>query len=443
MPTPSDSPALTARKLLLRGGSGVFGLRIAALLLAFGVDMILTWTLGLEQYGIFAICVSLQSLLLTLGSLGVGSAMVKVLPAESARNQPELVRGMLRWSSRYMFLSGVILALVLALTVTLLEGTINSTIAEVLLILALFLPLQVLAVQRQSALIGFKHPVLAMLPEQVVRWLAFLLILGGSLLLGHTPDVAHVTWFYGGGVLVGFLIASYWQARFTPAIIKSSSPRMHSRAWWILAAPLCWNMLMKMLNTRADPLMLGWLHNAEGAALYAIANRLASLLLFGLTAVGAVIAPLIAEQHASGRKHETQAMLTLAAKGTALYALPLAAILIIGGQQILALFRPEFRAAYPVLCLLVVGRTLTCVVGSVGFLLTMTGNERRVAKTMTACAVLKIALNLLLIPAYGEIGAAWATLASLLVGSASLYAIVRTRIGVDPSMLTIFRGKAA
>lgn len=443
MPTPSDSPALNTRKQLLRGGGGVFGLRVSALLLAFGVDMILTWTLGLRQYGIFAISVSCQSLLLTLGSLGLGSAMVKVLPAEGARNQPELVRGMLRWCSQRMLLSGVILGLGLAAVVVSLEGIINSTLAEVLLIMALFLPVQVLAVHRQSALIGFKHPVLAMLPEQVVRWFAFLVILAGALIMGHVPDVVDVTWYYGGGILVGFLLASLWQSRHTPLEIKSADSRTLPRAWWLLAAPLCWNMLMKMLNSRADPLMLGWLHNAEGAALYAIANRLASLLLFGLTAVGAVIAPLIAEQHAAGRKHETQAMLNLAAKGTALYALPLAAILIISGQQILALFRPEFKAAYPVLCLLVAGRTLTCVVGSVGFLLTMTGHERRVAGIMTGCAILKISLNFLLIPSYGEIGAAWATLASLVVGSACLYSIVRSRIGVDPSMLTIFRSKTA
>jgi len=417
---------------------GVFGLRVLALFLAFGADVVMTRSLGTEQYGIFAIGVSWLTVLITIASLGFGTALLKVIPAERASGDPGLVRGALAWSQRRMLAAAVALALVFAGAVVLMGARIGAELRGVLLVLALFLPVQVLAVQRQAALQAFKRPVLSLVPEQVLRWIVFVLLVGGLYFWTGSVTAVGATWAYGAGMLVALVAAHLFVRRVVPGEVQRAAPRFAPSAWWLLALPLGWNSVMRMLNSRADPAMLGWLDDAEGAAFFSVANRLASLLLFGMLAVNAVAAPLISELHTQGKRRELQEMLTLTAKGLALYALPLGAGLIIGGPWILAVFGPEYVAAYPVLVLLVVGRTLTCLFGTVGFLLAMTGHHNYVAKLVTACALLKVLLNLALIPSFGALGAAAATMLMLAVMGLAQWRYVRRELGLEPSCLALF-----
>ena len=168
---------------------------------------------------------------------------------------------------------------------------------------------------------------------------------------------------------------------------------------------------------------------------YSIANRLASLLLFGMVAANAVAAPHISELHAKGERAELQRMVSLVAKGLTAYALPLALLMVAIGPWLLTRFGEGFDAAYPTLCILVAARTLTCLAGTVGFLLALTGHQGRVARLMTGCAALKIALNFALIPTYGELGAAVATLVMLALFTGLAWRDVRRLVGIEPTVL--------
>jgi len=407
------------------------------MVLAFGVDLVLTRTLGLEQYGLFAVGISAVTLLLVVGNLGVNSALVKVIPAEGVHAAPGRVRGVISWGGRVMFIGGVVTGALLAAFALMLPR--GSGLRPVLLVLALFLPVQALSVQRQSVLLAFKHPLLSLFPEQVVRGVVFLALLAAAILLVGEGDAVGAAWMYGGGILVGLFVADRWQRRRVPEDVRRSAPEFQSAVWWGLALPLCWHKAMRVLNARADPLLLGWLYDADGAALFAISDRLAAPLLFGMTAVAAVLAPHVSELVAARRPEKLQALLRRCAGGLVLYALPMALVLVLGGRWLLGLFGPGFEAGYPVLCLLVAGRTLTCLLGCVGILLTMSGHERQAAKIVTACAALKVALSLALIPVAGAVGAAVATLVTLVVMGAWMTVVVRRELGVDPSTLALLR----
>lgn len=431
---------LTAR--LMKGGAGVFGLRVGALLLGLCADWVLTNSLGIERYGVFAIGISWLSVLIPVGALGMNTALLKVVPAEHGAGRTEVVRGALAWTSRRMLLAGVVVGALFAGGVLLAGDRVDPGLRSVLLVLAGFLPVQVLSVHRQSVLQAFKHPVLALLPEQVLRVGAFLLLIAGLYLWrGEQLAVLDAAWAYGLGMTVGLAFAVFWSRDRTPRAVRAAVPRFEASAWWLLALPLCWNTVMRLLNSRADPAMLGWLLGEDGltsAAGYSIANRLASLLLFGMVAVNAVAAPWISELHAKGARAELQRLVTLSAKGLTAYALPLALVLVGLGPWLLAFFGEGFEESYGTLCLLVLGRLVTCLAGTVGFLLAMTGHQARVAKLMTGCAALKITLNLVLIPTYGEVGAAFATTVMLCLFTALAWRDVRRLVGVEPTILASF-----
>jgi hypothetical protein len=79
------------------------------------------------------------------------------------------------------------------------------------------------------------------------------------------------------------------------------------------------------------------------------------------------------------------------------------------------------------------GQLVNCGVGSVGFLLLTSGQEKRVLKIQTVMAVVVVALNLVLIPRMGLLGAA---LAGAIVNAGTnlwYLAEVRKSLGIVPS----------
>ncbi|MCK5230488.1 MAG: polysaccharide biosynthesis C-terminal domain-containing protein [Desulfobulbaceae bacterium] len=91
------------------------------------------------------------------------------------------------------------------------------------------------------------------------------------------------------------------------------------------------------------------------------------------------------------------------------------------------------------MAILAAGQLINAAMGSMGFLLNMTGYERDVARTLLMTAGLNILLNLALIPTFGMAGAASATAVSLTLWSILLYRIVKRRIGINSTAFAVNR----
>jgi O-antigen/teichoic acid export membrane protein len=159
---------------------------------------------------------------------------------------------------------------------------------------------------------------------------------------------------------------------------------------------------------------------------------------FGLVSANAVVAPLIARLHATGRHDELQHMTKLAAKGICLMTLPIALVLLIFGRQILELFGEGFSAGYPVLAILVCGQLVNALAGPVGYLMSMTGHQNKAAAIVGFSACLNLALNGLLIPLWGMLGAAIATALSTATWNILMLRFVQKELEIRCSALQFF-----
>jgi O-antigen/teichoic acid export membrane protein len=81
--------------------------------------------------------------------------------------------------------------------------------------------------------------------------------------------------------------------------------------------------------------------------------------------------------------------------------------------------------------ILVVGFLFRSSMGPAEFLLNMLGQQRLCATVLVTTALLNIALNLALVPAFGLLGAAVATSASLVAGALMSFLAVRRRLEID------------
>jgi len=81
------------------------------------------------------------------------------------------------------------------------------------------------------------------------------------------------------------------------------------------------------------------------------------------------------------------------------------------------IFGPGFDAGAPVLVIGAVGQLVNCGVGSVGYLLLMSGNQRRLMRVQFVMAGISILVNVVLIPVLGIVGAALAAATVTVAGN--------------------------
>jgi O-antigen/teichoic acid export membrane protein len=210
-------------------------------------------------------------------------------------------------------------------------------------------------------------------------------------------------------------------ARSLPEPVRSSRPAFETAKWARSALPFLITGSMQIVNREISVTLLGLLQGAEQAGLYRVAQRGADLVPFGLMAVNMAIGPTVAQLFAQGRLEALQRLVSRSALAVLLFGLPVALVLIAGGQWLLPrLFGLGFEKAYPVLVLLSLGQLINTAFGSVGLVLNMSGLERFTALGVSIASVVNVLANLALIPGYGTVGAAIATSCSLLLWNSLL-----------------------
>lgn len=168
-----------------------------------------------------------------------------------------------------------------------------------------------------------------------------------------------------------------------------------------------------MLFMRLDQVMLQHMAGPEAVGAYAVATRLSELWYFIPAAIVSATYPRIIHLRESNRRSYQSSLLALMAVLAGLSYLTVAATHLLATPVIPLLFGEAYRAAAPILlihiwCGLFIGLGLA----SGSWIMA----ERRAVLNLyrnLAGAGLNILLNLALIPVYGAIGAAYATLAAM------------------------------
>lgn len=179
-----------------------------------------------------------------------------------------------------------------------------------------------------------------------------------------------------GGLSVRLLSRYYslrliWSARIPAGLTQE----MMSFGFAILPA----NILRRALSDlppMALNMMLPGAQGATAAALYGIARKVASILQMVRLSFGYVMAPLASAQAAAVDVRAIQPIYGFATRLATCGIMPLTAALIILGPDMLRLFAPEARAAFPLLVILTVGRCLEALSGPGASILEVIGKRR-------------------------------------------------------------------
>ena len=240
-------------------------------------------------------------------------------------------------------------------------------------------------------------------------------------------------------IVLVLLAAAAW--KLTPGAVRhfaAKAPKLESEVYWFSAAVFGVSLL-EFLLAQADKIMLGIFLDVRQVGIYAVAGALVGFVPVALQSVNQIFSPTIADLHARGERALLGRLFQTLTKWIVGLTLPLAFVMIVDSKALMRLFGPAFEAGWLVLVLGTLGQLINAGVGSVGYLLLMSGNQRRLIRVQVIMAVFMIAATAALVRPFGIVGVALAAALTNAIANYLNLREVRAALGISPYNRTYLR----
>ncbi len=425
--------ANSLRHKLIMGGIGNSLIQASSRFIALLFGIILARTMGADGYGTYAWAMAMMATLMFLAEAGMPTLLIREVAAGEVRKDWPHMRGLVTRSIQVVLLAATTIAAIIAICVHYLGGDIDPTLRDTVLLTLILLPLIAVGNTILAVLQGLRHVVKSLAVSMVLRPLLALAAVGIMALMhydGIVPQSA-VSVQIGAGACT-LALAFYLALKHLPPPFRSATPAYETRKWLTSSLSFIFIGGANLLNNQTDILLLGYFRPVDEVGIYRVATQGAALVVFGLQVVNGVIAPQFARMYAAKDMERLQRLVTVSARVALVVAGIFAGIFVLFGEPILSfIFGAEFAVGHKPLAILATGQLLNAAMGSVGFLLAMSGHEQIVARTLLATALLNIVLNSILIPVFGASGAAFATAVSIVAWNITLAIVVKKRININ------------
>lgn len=394
---------------------GLVGGRLCKLLGRIAIARLL----GAASLGLFDLGWTIAYLLAVITPFGMQTAVVRfgsTLWRRDPGSFAKLLRKALTASTSTGLAAGLVVFLLAEPLATRVFGL--PELAWILRVLALMIPLAS----------GLEVLAAATRATQRMRYTAYcrdLLEPGGQLLLflslwslGY--GLRGAVWAAVGGFAlalgaIGWVVWNLLRAAPEP---RGEAPGLRELLGFSLPAALATAMGALMLWV--DRLVVGYFRPAEDLGVYAAAAQLAILFSLLLSALTTTFMPIFVDLWDRAERDRLRELSRIATRWGLWLVAPVAVVFLISPRTTLeGLFGSEFGWGGSSLVVLSLGQLINVGTGPVGVILLSTGHERRWMRLSVAALALNVVLDILLLPRYGIVGAAWGSavgLALLMVG---------------------------
>jgi len=405
--------------------------------MAYVTHMLLAQWLGVAHYGHYVYALAWLNVLVTLVQVGMNTSTMRLTAELRAKNNHGAVLGLSRFSTLVVLVCGcVIIATIIgavALTVVYELALFTPTQVQTL---AIMLPLVIvlgLLNQRMAILQGFERVAQAHMFLEVVRPVLLIAIM--AVLLGVMEFEAPIAMAVNAlATMLTLVVASVVVVRLLNSVDRNTGlvPEYHNRTWLAVSLPYLVIGGLTVVMDQSDVLILGTLMGGAAAGLYLPALKLSQLILFPMLAIRSQAAPLLAKLYAENQLSELQRQMNTSTVSSVLFGFVLLVVGIWQREFLLGLFGAEFVEAAPAILVLAFGMATFVITGGIEVFLIFGPFERMLVKIYVLVVVVNIALNLILIPLMGFVGAAYATAATIILrGVLSVYVVWR-KTGILP-----------
>ncbi|CAA9487735.1 MAG: hypothetical protein AVDCRST_MAG30-1194 [uncultured Solirubrobacteraceae bacterium] len=399
LPAGSAGEARTAgaRRVLSNVGLQFSG-RIVGMIVSLVTVPLLARALGVNGFGVWTAALAFVSIFGSLTEGGLGAAATMRMSADPEHEGEWLgALGSLR-----TLVSIVVLILCLAVIPVVLEDSGDTRlVAAILSATVLFAGAASLMSVFQSRLRGAIPLALSIL--QSLLWL-------GTVVAVAAIGAGVVTVAAGYTAVMGVIALAQVLATRRLARLAWRGVRARWGALLRVAVPIGLAGVFITIYYKADAILLLRLGSEAEAGVYGAAYRILDPLLFLPQTVMAAIFPVMSAMRGAADDARLRRVVQLAADYMAALSLPILAVtVVLSGPIVALLFGTEFERSAEVLPILMIAFVAICYGSLAGYLAPVVGLQWRLTLFAGIGALANIGLNIVLIPEYGAVGSAWAT----------------------------------
>ncbi len=397
-------------KELIQGSLTFFILRILGMVIGYAFTLIVTRNFGAFAWGIFALCFTVLQITSVIGKLGLDTALLRFIAQYNAQGKVK--------TAKYIYLKSIIVIVPLALFLSVSLYYLSPLVAErvfakehlasyLKLMSFALIPFVLLSINSES-LRAFKKIKEYTTLQNLLPFLCTFIFFSISFYIMHIKNIKVVIIAYIFGISISFLF-SFLLLNKEFSNKNGELEEVSLKQILSVSIPMLLSSSLFMIMSWADTIMLGMWRTEEEVGIYNVAVKLSLITSFTLAAVNSIAAPKFAEFWGNG---DIKGLARVAQQSTKLIfwtSAPILVLYILFPKFFMGIFGEEFRKGALALVFLTIGQFVNASVGSVGYILQMTGKQKIFQNIILIAAILNIMLNLLLIPKLGIVGAAVAS----------------------------------
>lgn len=404
------------------------GVRSFGAVAALIFSIFLTRKYGPDVSGLFFLTFSVFSLTAVFARVGLDNSLLRFIGSSSSAGEWSSVNDVMNKSLLLVFCTSALFSILSYFFSDFLALDVfnDERLSEYFEVMSPFITLLAISSLLAMGLQGRHRTLLSVFILNVSTNVLMVL----SIFFGDVPPSELPAFFTIASALTTLLALMFW-------FYKLPKTNGSTISWHVLFSsclPLWLVMFVGQLIQWSGSIFLGIWSTSSEVALFTAAQRTAMLMIFVLTAINTVVAPKFAHLHKSQNYEQLASVAYYSARLLSVVSLPMLIMMFVFPKEILALFGEEFDNASIYLQILAVGQFVNAITGSVGYLLSMSGNEKDLRNSSIVSGLIVITLSLILVPLYGGLGAAISV--AIAIAMQNLLAVhwVKKRLGINMLM---------
>ncbi|MGV9141463.1 MAG: flippase [Promethearchaeota archaeon] len=428
----SDEGDRSLQKIAKGSGIAFFGIFVGLIFAFIGRIMVARY--GTEaEYGIFSLAFVILNICAVIGTLGLQQGATRSIAYARGEEDKEKVSSLVSASVQFGIVTSLLLSIIIFFSSDFISSKIFHDVALSfpLKIFALGIPFFTLINVFASIFRGFDDVKPKVYFQDFLRNITFPLFLLPVIFLSLSFNVVFYAFLFS--LVVPCILFFVYAKRWLPQSINIFQRfNLHTKELLVFSLPLLGVTMLQMIISWTDTLMLGGLKTSADVGLYNAAFPLARFISTPLMALLLIYMPIISGLYAQGMTEDLKRNFAVLTKWLCSATFPLFLILFLFPELVLSfLFGANYVPAAYVLRILSLGFIINNFLGPNGDTLIAMGKVNFIMWATSASAIINIVLNFSLIPLFGILGAATASVVAItsvnLIRSWKLYSISKAQ----------------
>lgn len=376
----------------------------------FAIAFLLARLLGAEQYGLYNLAISTALILSGIASFGMESALVRYVAMLSKQGDDEGLWGAIQIGVGLSMMVSILTGMSLYLLAQPLAEKLfhEPALTPLLQLLGILLPFLTLSNVLVGAAHGFKKMEYTAIAQNGVQLLVRLALICIFALIGL--DALRTVIAYGVSDIAASIVLVALLNRQVMWRRPLHSARRDLRGILEFSLPLWMSGLLLKFRKNLQTIFLGAMSTVTDVGIFALVSKINVVGHVAYRSLVASVKPVLAEMYVQGEWSQMGGLYQTATRWTFMLNLPMFLVMVLFPRPILSIFGATFVGGASALIILATADLINSGTGICGSIIDMTGYTKLKLVNSILSITLAVGCNLWLIPRWGVMGAATATL---------------------------------